>query len=46
MADSLDLTFCWVLQTVPGVGHSNRGMSGPAAQLIAFPPDSLMQCGH
>ncbi|SHK49550.1 hypothetical protein [Rhodothermus profundi] len=44
-ADSLGLPFCWGLQTVPEVGHSNRGMAGPAAQLIAFPPDSIMRCG-
>lgn len=44
MADSLKLPFCWGLQTVPGIGHSNRGMSEPAAALIAFPPDTLMNC--
>ncbi len=38
-ADSLNLPLCWVVQTVPHVGHSNRGMSEPAAQLIFFPPE-------
>ena len=28
------MPFNWKLQTVPGVGHKNAGMAGPAADLI------------
>lgn len=33
-AQALGLRFNWDLQTVPGVGHKNAGMAGPAAALI------------
>lgn len=40
-AIALGMPFNWTLQTVPGVGHKNAGMAGPAAELIkkaAAPP--------
>lgn len=33
-AKALGMPFNWKLQTVPGVGHKNAGMAGPAAKLI------------
>jgi poly(3-hydroxybutyrate) depolymerase len=33
-AKKLRATFAWRIDTVPGVGHSNRGMSGKAAAIL------------
>lgn len=33
-AETLGMPFNWMLRTVPGVGHKNAGMAGPAAALI------------
>lgn len=33
-AQASGMPFNWKLQTVPGVGHKNAGMAGPAADLI------------
>ncbi len=33
-AQAAGMSFKWRLQTVPGVGHKNAGMAGPAAVLI------------
>lgn len=35
LAKKLNVPFGWKLQTVPGVAHSNKGMSAAAAALIA-----------
>ena len=34
MADSLGVEFNWILDTVPGVGHSNTGMAPKAAKIF------------
>ena len=34
-AERRGAAFNWRLRTVPNVGHSNAGMAGPAASLIA-----------
>ena len=37
-AASLGARFAWMLGTVPGVAHSDAGMSGPAAARLFAPP--------
>lgn len=34
LAERLRLSFAWKLVTLPGIGHSQRAMTGPAAQIL------------
>ena len=34
MAESLQITFNWELETVPDIGHSNFGMAPTAAKIF------------